>query len=62
MEDVSYAQYEQIRDVNRQTDYPWIISVNKNDMLLEFSTDMDNFNMYEFLVSIGVDKSQIRWD
>ena len=47
-----------IRDLSN--DEKWQMYIDENNFQLCLSTDMDNFNMYQYLISIGVDECAIK--
>lgn len=37
-------------------------NIKKDDTYIKGSTDMDNFDMDEYLTSIGIDMSKVKWE
>lgn len=57
---ISGKQLVDIENHSEHTDCPWRITVNA--LTVEGYTDMDNFDMHEFLKNIGIEENVVEWE
>ena len=57
---ISGKQLVDIENHSEHTDDPWHITVNA--LTVEGYTDMDNFDMHEFLKNIGIEENVVEWE
>ena len=56
---ITAKQLVDIKNHSEHTDCPWSITVTAHTV--EGYTDMDNFDMREFLENIGIDENIVKW-